>query len=62
MAVVGYLLGAGASAECIPVVNGMAEDLEKIISEIEIALSDFDGDQYQLYGNKRKKFSSIGSV
>jgi hypothetical protein len=35
MAVVAYLLGAGASAECIPVVNGMAEDMPKIIQELD---------------------------
>jgi hypothetical protein len=34
MAVVGYLFGAGASAQCIPVVNGMKEDLDKIIGEV----------------------------
>lgn len=34
MAVVGYLFGAGASAQCIPVVNGMAEDIKKLIVEL----------------------------
>jgi hypothetical protein len=34
MAIVGYLLGAGASAECIPVVAGMANDLEKLRNEL----------------------------
>jgi hypothetical protein len=34
MAVVGYLLGAGASAECIPVVNGMADDIEILGKEL----------------------------
>jgi hypothetical protein len=35
MATVGYLLGAGASAQCIPVVNGMAEDIRMLIDEIQ---------------------------
>jgi hypothetical protein len=35
MSIVGYLLGAGASAQCIPVVNGMQSDLQNINSEIE---------------------------
>lgn len=30
MAEVAYLLGAGASAECIPVVNGMADKIKKV--------------------------------
>lgn len=34
MSVVAYLIGAGSSAECIPVVNGMAEDLLSIVDEL----------------------------
>lgn len=34
MAVVGYLLGAGASAECVPVVNGMSKDIETLRKEL----------------------------
>jgi hypothetical protein len=34
MATVAYLLGAGASAQCIPVVNGMADDMDKLSAEV----------------------------
>jgi len=34
MATVGYLLGAGASAQCIPVVNGMSNDLRVIVGQL----------------------------
>jgi len=42
MATVGYLLGAGASAECIPVVNGMAKDLLAMVSSVQGVYTRFD--------------------
>lgn len=35
MAIVAYLLGAGASANCIPVVNGMAEDMDELVKQLD---------------------------
>ena len=34
MAITAYLLGAGASADCIPVVDGMAKDMPKLIEQL----------------------------
>ncbi|RZL60269.1 MAG: hypothetical protein EOO93_14750 [Pedobacter sp.] len=39
MAEVAYLLGAGASAECLPVVNKMAQDIEDLSIEINKLLN-----------------------
>jgi len=36
MATVCYLLGAGASAQCIPVVNGMAKDIQALSKDLPI--------------------------
>lgn len=42
MGTVGYLIGAGASAECIPVVNGMAKDLEEMVSNVSGIYTTYD--------------------
>jgi hypothetical protein len=40
MATVGYLFGAGASAQCIPVVSGMADDILLLIKDLAGFITD----------------------
>src|SRR5690606_34941119 len=46
MAEVGYLIGAGASAECVPVVNKMGSEIEEIKSKLIRSLKLYIDDGY----------------
>jgi hypothetical protein len=56
MATVAYLLGAGASAQCIPVVNGMEEDILKLTEEIG---SRFSVSEEDIMGYRRILHSDV---
>lgn len=59
MAVVAYLLGAGASAECLPVVNGMADDMDMLIKQIDAF---YPASNHNLPNKRDKEFNRIYDV
>jgi hypothetical protein len=62
MATVGYLLGAGASAECLPVVNAMAQDLAEMASNISSIYTRFDDTVGYYVKHDEGKSTKVGNM
>lgn len=69
MAVVAYLLGAGASAECVPIVNEMEKDMVKILQELDpyYLVGRYKGDSADIlrkshYSLVKKVFNRLGFI
>jgi len=62
MATVGYLLGAGASAECIPVVNAMAQDLSEMVSNVSSIYTRFEDTVGYYVQDDEGKGNKVGNM
>jgi len=59
MAEVGYLIGAGASADCVPVVNGMANNANEILIQLDKILMGTHGFEIANYSGIERNLIRI---